>query len=101
MKQTVVRYKTKPERAEENAQLIEAVFRELQAAAPEGVRYLALRLGDGSFVHFVIAEPEKGAGPLQSLAAFRAFQSGIRERCLDLPAASEATIVGNYRMLRA
>jgi hypothetical protein len=41
MKRTVVRYKTKPEQAEENARLIEKVFQELRTRAPDGVRYLA------------------------------------------------------------
>ena len=52
MKRTVVRYKTKPEQAEENERLIKRVFQELQAKSPEGVRYLALQLDDGTFVAF-------------------------------------------------
>jgi hypothetical protein len=36
-----------------------------------------------------------------TLAAFKAFQSGIRERCIEPPQAGGATIVGNYRMLAA
>jgi hypothetical protein len=35
---TVVRYQVKPERADENQQLIEAVFAELEECAPEGSR---------------------------------------------------------------
>jgi hypothetical protein len=97
MKRTLIRYKTKPEKAQENARLIAAVFEELRAATPDGLRYLALTLGDGTFVHFV--ETEDGASPLPALAAFRDFQGGVRERCLELPQASEVTIVGNYRML--
>lgn len=97
MKRMVVRYTAKPERAAENQRLVEAVFRELEAKAPGDFRYLALRLGDGSFLHFV----ERGgtADPLGSIEAFRAFRSGIEERVVAPPAASEATIVGNYRML--
>jgi hypothetical protein len=34
-----------------------------------------------------------------ALEAFRAFQSGIKERCIEPPQAGEVTIVGNYRML--
>ena len=30
---------------------------------------------------------------------FKAFQSGIRERCIEPPQPGGATIVGNYRML--
>ena len=96
MKRTVVRYKAKPERIEENQRLIEGVFQELHAKAPEGVRYLALRLADGTFVHFAAVTQD---GAIAGLEAFRSFRSGINERCAELPMAGEATIVGNYRML--
>jgi hypothetical protein len=33
------------------------------------------------------------------MEAFRRFQSGIRERCIEPPQPLEATVVGNYRML--
>ena len=36
---------------------------------------------------------------LPGLAAFKAFQSGIRERCIEPPQPGAVTIVGNYRML--
>ena len=97
MKRTLIRYKTKPEMADKNAELIERVFEELKAARLEGVRYLSLRLDDDTFVHFV--EAEEGSTPLPSLDAFKAFQSGIRERCVEPPLAGSVTIVGNYRML--
>jgi len=98
MKRTLIRYKTKPELADRNAELIAGVFQELKAAKPEGVRYLSLRLDDDTFVHFVEAEADSANG-LPSLAAFKAFQSGIRERCVEPPLAGSVTIVGNYRML--
>jgi len=99
MKQTLVRYKTKPKRVQENAQLIARVFAELKAKSPDGVRYLCLRLDDGTFVHFAAVESTDGAHPITSLDAFRAFQSGIKERCMEFPQACDATIVGNYRMV--
>ena len=43
MKLTVVRYRTKPEMAEENARLIQVVFQELRAKSLDDVRYLSLR----------------------------------------------------------
>jgi hypothetical protein len=98
MKRTLVRYKTKPEKAQENERLIEDVFRELRAKSPEGIRYLAVKLGDGSsFVHFV--SYEDGASTLHTLEAFRAFVSGAKERCVEPPQTQEATVIGNYRML--
>ena len=99
MKRTLIRYTTKPQMADKNAELIAGVFEELKAAKPEGVRYLSLRLDDGTFVHFVETDADDGPSPLPKLAAFQAFQSGIRERCAEPPLAQGATIVGNYRML--
>jgi hypothetical protein len=98
MKRTLIRYKTKPDMADKNAELIAGVFEELKAAKPEGVRYLSLRLDDDTFVHFVETEVDS-ANALPALAAFKAFQSGIRERCIEPPLAGSVTIVGNYRML--
>jgi hypothetical protein len=98
MKRTLIRYKTKPELADKNAELIAGVFAELKAAKPEGVRYLSLRLEDNTFVHLVEAESDS-ANTLPGLPAFKAFQSGIRERCIEPPVAGGVTIVGNYRML--
>ena len=101
MKQTLIRYKTKPELTDKNADLIAAVFAELKAAKPEGTRYLSLRLEDDTFIHFVETTADDGTSALPKLAAFQAFQSGIRERCVEPPVAGGVTIVGNYRMLEA
>jgi hypothetical protein len=99
MKRTLIRYKTKPEMTEKNAELIAAVFAELKAAQPDGFRYLSLRLEDDTFIHFVETSADDGSSPVTRLAAFGAFQSGIRERCAEPPLAKGVTIVGNYRML--
>jgi hypothetical protein len=99
MKQTLIRYKTKPESADRNAELISAVFTQLKVAGAEGVRYLTLRLEDDTFIHFVETATDDSASGLTKLTAFQAFQSGVRERCAEPPLVRGATIVGNYRML--
>jgi hypothetical protein len=99
MRRMVVRYKAKPEKAQENERLIESVFEELRINSPDGLRYLALRLADGSFVHFVASDGMGDASPLRELASFRSFLNGIEDRCLEPPQAENAVIVGNYRML--
>lgn len=99
MKQTLIRYKTTPESADENQRLIENVFDELLVAAPEGLRYMVLRLEDGNFAHLVSFEQDDGAQKINALEAFKAFQKSIKERCVEPPQSSSATIVGNYRML--
>ncbi|HEY1722888.1 MAG TPA: hypothetical protein VGG27_16715 [Magnetospirillaceae bacterium] len=98
MKLTVVSYQTKPKSADDNERLIQAVFQELRGTSREDVRYLALRLGDGTFIHVSIADTEDGASPIPRLEAFRSFQSGLKERCVEPPQQNDATIVGNYRM---
>ena len=98
MKRTVIRYRTKPDMADRNAELVAAVFAELKTAQPEGLRYMSLRLEDDTFIH-VVETADDGASPLPKLAAFAAFQSGIRERCAESPLSKKATVVGNYRML--
>jgi hypothetical protein len=99
MKRLVVRYKIKPEQVEENARLIENVFAELRTKAPDDVRYVTLKLSDGTFVHFATVDNDTGGNPITELDAFKAFSKTIAERCVDLPQSAAATVVGNYRMI--
>jgi hypothetical protein len=94
---TVVRYKTKPERAEENQALVEAVFVELAQTAPEGLTYTSYRLADGvTFVHVASIQTTDGDNPLTAIASFRTFVQDIAERCVEAPIAMEATTIGAY-----
>jgi hypothetical protein len=97
MSSTVVRYKTKPERADENQALIEAVFAELAEAAPAGLSYESYRLDDGvSFLHVASIETDDGANPLTSTTAFATFLQGIGDRCTEPPIAVNANKIGSY-----
>jgi hypothetical protein len=95
----VVRYTPKAEQADENQRLVEAVFADLLATDPGGLRYATFRLADGSFVH--IADVEGEANPLASSEAFAAFQADIAGRCEPGkgPDPQPATLVGTYRLL--
>jgi hypothetical protein len=98
MRTTVVRYQAKPERADENQQLIEAVFAELNDREPEGFTYKVFRLEDGvSFIHVVIEDDIDEPESLQSVPAFQAFVAEIADRCDVPPVAARAIIVGGYR----
>jgi hypothetical protein len=94
----VVRYTTKSACADENEQLVRAVFAELSQEGGEGLRYAVFRLEDGvSFLHVAVFDgPES---PLSSSAAFAEFQSGVKDRCIDGPVAADATLIGSYRFL--
>jgi hypothetical protein len=91
---TLVRYRVRPGRADENAALVCAVYEELQRTRPQGLRYATYRLEDGlSFVHLA----DHDAGTLHGLPAFRAFQAGIGERLEEPPVLTRAQEVGSYR----
>jgi hypothetical protein len=98
MQATVVRYQAKPERADENQELIEAVFTELDERRPEGFTYRAFRLDDGvSFVHVVVEHGTESPDSLADVPAFQAFVKDIADRCDVQPQPSGATVVGSYR----
>jgi hypothetical protein len=98
MKTVVVRYQAKPERADENQKLVEAVFAELNDSEPVGFTYKVFRLDDGvSFIHVVIEHDVDDPASLQDFPAFQAFVADIADRCEIPPVAMGATIVGGFR----
>jgi hypothetical protein len=101
MRTVVVRYETKPDRADENQRLVEKVFAELAERQPENFRYAAFRQEDGvSFVHIVV-ETGDGSNPraLSDIDAFAEFQKGIADRCAVQPVAQGAQVVGSHRFM--
>lgn len=81
----IVRYRVKPDRVEENAELVRAVYRELEEQQPAGFRYATFRLEDGvTFVHVAFTEDGHDA-PLPQLPAFQRFTGAIGERCDEPP----------------
>jgi hypothetical protein len=97
MRRVMVRYRVKPEHAARNTELVRAVYDELREREPDGIRYATFTLEDGvTFVH--IAEVDGDANPLAGLAAFRAFQEGVAERCDEPPAASQLREVDSFRL---
>jgi hypothetical protein len=94
----VIRYRTKPEHADENERLVREVFAELAEQHPEGLHYATYRLDDGvSFVHIAVTDSD--VNPLTSSPAFAAFQADIAERCAEGPLPAEATVIGNFQLL--
>ena len=73
METTVVRYKVKADRAEENREYIRKVFQQLDEGKPEGLRYVSFNLDDGlSFVHIAVVETDDGKNPLPDISTFQA-----------------------------
>jgi hypothetical protein len=96
MAQVMVRYKVKPDRAEENTALVRAVYEELHRTAPTDLTYATFVLEDGvSFVH--LATHDGDDNPLAQVEAFQRFQEHVRDRCDEPPVVSRMLEVGSYR----
>ncbi|MDB4964917.1 MAG: hypothetical protein JWN44_606 [Myxococcales bacterium] len=96
MKTIMVRYKTSEAHGSANEALVRAVFEELRAKAPAGLRYATYRLADGvTFVHIATVE-STADNPLVTLPAFKAFQQALKDRCVEPPVVTEMSVVGSY-----
>ena len=74
MQQSIIRYRTKPDQADANAELVRAVYAELHRTRPDGFRYTTLRLDDQvTFVH--ITQSERAPSPILEVKAFGEFQA--------------------------
>ncbi|MGD0454935.1 MAG: hypothetical protein ABSB69_15180 [Solirubrobacteraceae bacterium] len=94
-KTVIIRYRTRPDAADENARLVEAVYASLAEVEPSDFQYATFRLADGvTFVH--VAHLGTAENPLPALPAFAEFQRELAQRCVEQPAPSEATVVGSY-----
>lgn len=97
-KRLVTRYAMpSAEAADENQRRIEDVFVELEAARPDSVSYVVLRLADDSFVHVSFHDHgEDEVNPIASTAAFAHFQDGHADRRRGAVDQQRATLVGAY-----
>jgi hypothetical protein len=100
MQQDLIRYRTRPDQAAANEELIRAVYEELRTTQPAGLSYATFKLADQvTFLHLVqtILAPQ-APSPLLTVKAFGEFQAGIADRCEQLPVREELTVIGSYRM---
>jgi hypothetical protein len=96
MASSMVRYKVRPDRADENEALVKAVYAQLARERPEGLHYATFKLPDGvSFMH-VVFETDQPGRILGQVAAFKAFSADIESRCDEPPAVTELTLIGSF-----
>jgi hypothetical protein len=96
---SLIRYKTRPELADENQRLVENVYQELEARDPGEVHYATFRLSDGvTFLHLFTTDSDDGAKTLGTISAFAEFQKDLLQRCAEAPVTEHVTVVGSYRM---
>ena len=96
MGSSMVRYKVRPDRVDENERLVKAVYEQLNRERPEGLHYATFKLPDGvSFMH-VVFETDQPGRILNDVAAFKEFATTVESRCEEPPVATELTLVGSY-----
>lgn len=76
---TIVRYTTKPGRADENEALARAVFTELRSGPRQPLAYALLRHGD-DFLHLFLNLAADDADGLVELQSFKAFTAAGGDR---------------------
>ncbi len=96
MRHTPVTYTVKPEREEENAALMRAVFDELAQTRPTGLRYAVFYLpGSRQFIHLYTDEGSPTG--MQGLASFKAFVAEAEDRHEQPAASTQPELAGDYR----
>jgi hypothetical protein len=96
MQQRLIRYRTKPDQAAANTELVRAVYAELHQTRPDGFRYATLMLDDQvTFVHIV--QSEQDPSPIVAVKAFGEFQAGAPDRWEHPPVQESLTEIGSYR----
>jgi hypothetical protein len=96
MGSTMIRYRVRPERADENETLVRAVYEALASRRPDALHYATFRLPDGvSFMHLVFETDQPGR-ILGEVPAFQAFVEDIATRCDEPPVTTELAVVGSF-----
>jgi hypothetical protein len=94
----MTRYRLKPGEVERNLELLRAVYDDLAAANPEGLRYATFQLDDGvSFVAFIEFDEHPGSAPHHRLASFQRYRASLEERCEERPVVHFLRNVGSFR----
>jgi hypothetical protein len=100
MVKVLVRYKIKAEKVAENEALVRAVYSGLRDIGDPDVHYGTFKLNDGrTFVHIASFPSQEKQAVLTELAAFKAFQKDLKDRCEEQPDAQPLNEVGTYRFV--
>lgn len=94
MTRVLIRYRVKPERVREHLGLLGAVFDELAASRPDGLRWDSYQLEDG--VSFADVAAVDAPGTLSRLESWAAYRTTLEERCDDPPVLTNLERIGSY-----
>ncbi|TCP56995.1 hypothetical protein EV191_101946 [Tamaricihabitans halophyticus] len=92
----IVRFRTTPEQVPAMTEEIDALFAAVTAAAPQGMRYIALRETDEPEFTLILELPDGADNPLPSIPVAAAFRGWLPSQTNDDPAPRSCTVVGKY-----
>lgn len=97
MERIMVTYKVKPDRVQENEELVKAVYEGLRQINDPDIHYATFRLNDGqTFVHIASFTSMDKQPVLTESKAFKAFQKNLKERCEIPPDPQKLDEVDSY-----
>jgi hypothetical protein len=95
----IVRFTTSQDQVAEVEKGVERVFTAVDAAGPQGMRYLATRVGAGPEFLLMLQLAEGVSNPLPGIPEAAAFQQNLPTWACHAPSPEPLTVLGDYRML--
>jgi quinol monooxygenase YgiN len=93
----MVTYRVKPDRVQENEELVKAVYEGLRQTNDPDVHYATFKLNDGqTFVHIASFASMDKQPVLTESRAFKAFQENLKDRCEIPPDPQKLDEVDSY-----
>ena len=97
MERVMVTYKVKPERVQENEELVKAVYEGLRQHNDPAIHYATFKLDDGqTFVHIAAFASQDKRPILTESESFKAFQQNLGARCEVPPSPQKLTRIDSF-----
>jgi len=98
MSVSMARAKIKPGKVAEVEKAVREVFKEIEAARPQGVHYASCKLPDGETFLILLGLEDDEDNPLFAISAFRKFQENLSSWIAGPPVIEQLTPIGSYRL---
>ena len=99
MKEQLINYMVKPDKVNENTELIQNVFKELQSTKIHGLKYSVYKMGANVFVHIAQFETPASQAAFRELASFKAFCKEISTREIEKPIVNTIVEIARFSTL--
>ncbi|MEV6925690.1 hypothetical protein AB0M46_14480 [Dactylosporangium sp. NPDC051485] len=94
----LIRYTVKPEHIRHSAELLRAVYADLERTEPKGLRYETFQVeGTGQFLAVIESDGGPGDAAHHRLASFQRYRAALDDICVEPPTVAHLETVGAYR----